>query len=736
MKQTLLATLIATCCTLGDGIPHTFAASATAQGEPDRSQIISNWRYIIKLSSTAQPTSPDPGLQKLALDGKLVYSVKATAKGKTWHRLRLGFFNDRKQAEQALQQLQGLYRSAWVSKVHPREKEQLLAGDYSTYLLTREGPLSLVSLQADSAADYAAASTLYDGYQLRKVASHTTAEPTGTAAAPAAATSSPAPTAEEQRLQQLMERARQAMVDQQYNRAIELYNNVLREAENPYSAQALEFMGLALERRGLDARARRTYQQFLERYPEHEGVPRVQQRLDALITAAAPPKQQLRARKEQKSPEWEFYGGISQFYRRDENTTEIEDNEETAVTRSSLTSDLYLTGRRRSDTWDMRTRFAGGYEADFLEGDENELRISTLYFDTQHLASGHTFRIGRQSESKGGLLGRFDGATYGHAINDQVRVNLVAGFPVETSTVEQIDTDRYFYGINADLGTFAESWDFNVFFIEQQNEDILDRRAIGGEVRYFKDRKTLFSLVDYDIFYDELNTFLLVGSWTTETEQIFNVSFNYRKSPILTTNNAIISQGVDDLAELLATGVTESEAQQLADDRTAESRSLTVGMVQPINDQFQLSGDITLSDFGSTPASGGVEATEGTDTEVSYFIQGIGSDLLKDGDIAIVGFRYSDLTDSQRFNLSINTRYPISEEWRINPRLQLEYRTFDEDDDADQWIARPSLRMDYRFTRRARFELDVGGEWSSRELNDTTTDTRSYFIFFGYRYDF
>lgn len=728
MKQPLFAILIATCCALGNGGNPTFAATFEALTSSQHNGSTRDWRYMIKLSAAKEPTLPDKQLHQLKMKDRLIYRVRTRVKGNTWYRLRLGFFNSRPQAEQALRKLKGVYPNAWIASVHPREKERLLTGEYRAWLMTPNGYQPLISGQSQP---YRASTTVYSdaGYQLRKVASHTNA-PAQTDIAPA-----PPPTAEAQRLQQLMQRARQAMVDQQYNRAIELYNNVLREAENEHSAQALEFMGLALERRGLNTRALRAYQQFLDKYPEHEGVPRVQQRRDALITAAAPPKQQLRARQQQKSPEWQFYGGVSQFYRRDENTTEIDDNEETAVTRSALTSDLYLTGRRRSDTWDMRTRFSGGYEADFLDGDENELRISTLYFDTQHLASGHTFRIGRQSESKGGLLGRFDGVTYGHYINDQVRINLVAGFPVETSTVETIDTDRYFYGINTDLGTFAESWDYNVFFIEQQNEGLLDRRAIGGEVRYFKENRTLFSLVDYDISYDQLNTFLLVGSWTTENERIYNLSFNYRNSPILTTNNAFISQGFDELGEFLATGISEDEARQLAEDRTAVSRSLTLGVVQPIDEQFQLSGDITISDFGSTPASGGVEATEGTDTEVSWFIQGIGSDLIKPGDIAILSFRYSDRTNSKRYNLSINTRYPVSEELRINPRLQLEYRTFDEDD-TDQWIARPSFRADYRFTRRTRFEFELGGEWSSRELNDTTAETRSYFILFGYRYDF
>ena len=42
----------------------------------------------------------------------------------------------------------------------------------------------------------------------------------------------------------------------------------------------------------------------------------------------------------------------------------------------------------------------------------------------------------------------------------------------------------------------------------------LDRRAVGGEARYFDPVKSLLSYVDYDISYGQLNTLLLLGNWT------------------------------------------------------------------------------------------------------------------------------------------------------------------------------------------------------------------------------
>ena len=52
---------------------------------------------------------------------------------------------------------------------------------------------------------------------------------------------------------------------------------------------------------------------------------------------------------------------------------------------------------------------------------------------------------------------------------------------------------------------------------------------------------------------------------------------------------------------------TEEEVRQLAMDRTAKSRSGTLGVTQDLNDNYQLSFEVTASKLSGTPASGGVD---------------------------------------------------------------------------------------------------------------------------------
>jgi hypothetical protein len=135
------------------------------------------------------------------------------------------------------------------------------------------------------------------------------------------------------------------------------------------------------------------------------------------------------------------------------------------------------------------------------------------------------------------------------------------------------------------------------------------------------------------------------------------------------------------------------------------------------------------------PASAGVDALSGTDNELSYDLQLIGSGILKEADSAILSLRYFDGTTSKRTSVGIDMRYPITRNFRFNPRFRLDLRKSIRDD-TDQTIYRPSVKLTYRMKRKIHFEMELAGEWSTRELtNGNEEETRGLFGTLGYRID-
>ena len=718
--------------------------------------------YAINLSSVKTEINEKnlPALQQF--DDYLVYSSRATIDGTTWHRLRIGFFQTQAEAELLRQQLVGFYPSAATIKVARKERyvaagipdpgpaDLNIAGEINIRKTpasdipevdalkaqtTTETQIAEVE-QKDSTTDKtdstestaAGMAIVTPVTPVLPVTPDTPVEDAGSASEVFMITRGE-PLPGDEKIAALMEEARQAMAKGDYSRAIALYNKVLQMPPNPYQQDALEFMGLARERKGQLAFAKSEYEKFLELYPEGDAAVRVRQRLAGLLTARDKPKEELSKTARNKSrSDWDFFGGISQYYRRDVNNT---DEQGDVITQSSLISNLDFTARRRTDKYSFGSRISAGYLEDFTEDGDNETRVSSLYFDLADSGKKYFFRGGRQSRSTGGVLGRFDGGLFSYQFNKKFKANIVAGFPVDSSK-DALESSRKLYGASLDISSLAKGWDFTTYAIEQSNSNLTDRRAVGAEARYFDPRKSLFSLVDYDVFYGSVNNALVLGSLTLENKTTLSMTLDYRNSPILTTNNALQGQQVDDI-ENLQDLFSDDEIYDLAEDRTANSSTITLSASYPFNNQYQINTDISYSEFSETPASGGVEVVPGTES-LFFSTQLIGSSLLKDGDISILGLRYSDTDTASTTSLSLNTRYPVSQNFRINPRLRFDLRQ-NKSDSSKQVTTAPSLRLDYRWKRRLRFEMDIGGEFSSRDLPETD-DSKSYFLNLGYRYDF
>jgi tetratricopeptide (TPR) repeat protein len=542
------------------------------------------------------------------------------------------------------------------------------------------------------------------------------------------------PQVSEERLAQLMEEAAKAVTRGDHRQAVEYYTKILEYPRHRFSQEAQELLGLARERAGQLAHARAEYEKYLELYPKGEGADRVRQRLAGLLTARATPQEKLpetRAPQAATAATTDIHGSLSQFYQRSENFTDQGGN---VVTRSLLSTDLDFAVRRRTAAYQLSSVFSGGYDHSFLADDGSDFTLSRLYLDVLHRQRGISARLGRETRSTDGVLGRFDGAVLGYQPFRPIKVNALFGFPVDDpSQFSEYETNKYFYGASLDLGTFAERWNFNLYAIQQEAEGILDRQAVGADARYVDAGGSLFALVDYDVSYDELNTILAVANWIFPDRTTFYISFDQRKTPILTTSNALIGQPVDSLSALLRT-LSEDEVRDLARDRTATSRSLMLGITRPLGEKLQVGGDVTVSESTGTPASGGVEAVPATGYEYFFSFHLVGSNLIKDGDVAIVALRYSNTSSADTIGLDLNIRYPLGREWRINPKIQVDYRQL-HPDDTDEVKIRPALTIDYYLMRLVRLQVEAGVDWTPKWLSNDT-ENMDFFLTVGYGIDF
>ncbi len=385
---------------------------------------------------------------------------------------------------------------------------------------------------------------------------------------------------------------RQAMLNHDYEEAIRIYTRLVQEP-GEQRAEARELLGLARERNGQAAYARAEYQAYLVEFPDGEGARRVQQRLNALVAAAAAPRTCCVSEPTARGP-WQVASGVSQYYQKD--IDQFDQDQPKLVSLEALLTDIDFSVRRTGERVNLQTRVSASNYYDLTDrpasGYFTPNRVTYAYFDVDDARNKWALRVGRQTLHDWGVLGRFDGAHFWYEWAPNRRVHFTTGYPVE-STRYGVQTDRRFYGAAVDFDHLIGSWDFSTFINTQTIEGIADRQAFGAEVRYLDQRRSFMSMLDYDTLYGTLNTALMLGTWRFQNRLTLTALVDHRMSPVLTTRNALIGQPVTTIDDMLRV-LTEDEVQQIARDRTPQSNTATLGFSKPLFQRFQLNGDVTI----------------------------------------------------------------------------------------------------------------------------------------------
>jgi len=524
-----------------------------------------------------------------------------------------------------------------------------------------------------------------------------------------------------------MQKARAALAAGDAATAISIYRALLQQPQHPLQQDALEFFGVASERAGHYDDAAGIYRSYLQKYPKTAETRRVKARLAGieLMAAATPAPLREKTARDQEPMQW--YGVFSNSWQQYQSK---DDDNGNRTLQSELMTDLDINGRYRNEDFDTRVVFSGGYQRDFENDFYNDhpSRLRRAYADVFAKRSGQQFRIGRQNTNGEGVLGRFDGVRYSKSIGNTFRVNALAGLPVINTRDVKLNGDAQLYGMSLDIDTPDSAWQGNVFATEQTANGFVDRRAVGGELNYLKPSYSLLTYLDYDVFFSELNTAMINGNWFGDKESHAYFSADYRRSPVLTVSNALIGQFFDDLDGLSNNGFTTSELEEIALDRTAVSTSFATGYSRRVHKNYRLAIDTSAWKLSATDASAGVVGFEGTDLETDLRLQLIGNDLMIERDLVWLTLRYADLTNSNLYSVTAETRLPLTRSVRLRPKLLVYRRDYSDVDGSDTSV-QPQVRLEYQPVPSWFFETDIGYELLSSERSGEQFDRQDLFIY-------
>ncbi len=572
----------------------------------------------------------------------------------------------------------------------------------------------------------------------------------------------------------LMKLGHKALIAGENEQALGIFNALLNLPPNKQSQAAQEWIGVARQRSREYEKAKAEYELYLKLYPEGEDAARVRQRLASLQEVINQRAQAKTARSAKKIDEKRVYGSVYSYYYGGYSQTETTDKVANSTTnRSSHDQSLSqtafdVTGRYRKDEYDNKFVVRGTYSYNLLALDDDRRNISrlrALYYE--HSSQDSYFvRVGRQPGNTGGVLDfRFDGAWVRYvAVPQFFNVNLIAGQPRQFSLTSNFvpddprnfraDLKRYFYGVNVDIGPIGQAWNSNLYFINQMVNGVVDRRAVGTELRYAANGKNAFSLIDYDVSYNVLNVAMLNGTWVTEGTT-YTLLADHRKTPYLQTTNALFGTPGAQLTNINTTN--ESLLREQAKAVTATSDLFLVGVLHSVSKDWQLGGDfrynkisgtgqtnclvilpgtttLFLNPNAQTDAACSLQAQPGSGSILTYTAQAIGTKFPFENTTFVANASYITSPAYRAQSLTINSLA------RFGPQLQVDgfvllYHQKDSFD-VDLYRATPTIRMNYRFFDDWTFEASGGYEKTLTNSPQQKDSTARQFFFFGLRRDF
>jgi hypothetical protein len=565
-----------------------------------------------------------------------------------------------------------------------------------------------------------------------------------------------AASAEARKIGQMMKDGREALTKGDNMRAIEIFNALLKMPENPQTQDAQEFLGLALERAGMTAQAGVEYGLYLKRYPTGEGADRV--RLRVANIAPAEEAKSIAAMRQTREPgggEWSANGTLSQdyFFGKSQTTQLISSSTgptvppiDNRVDLNYLSTRGSITGRYRSDRYEDQLVFDGDFSHTFMDAAQSKPRAGSFYGEIKDKKIDYSVKLGRQSASSGGVLGRFDGAQFGLKLAPQFRIHAVAGVPVDTIAP---NSSRMFGGTSLEMGTFAQHWNSTAYFIQQQVDGIVDRQALGMELRFFHQRGSFFSLMDYDVYHKAPNLFLLQGTLMLPDTTSINMLMDIRKSPYMLTTSALAYTGPmpdgkypTSIAQLIQEkGWSEAYLTERIKAFAPTVKTFSLSASHPLSQKLQIGADFSTSSTSATPAIGNDPAASdyypgsaASGTSFNYSLNLVGSRLLLKEDTSILSFGLGTSPTSTVTNLGFTVRAPHSSRGYVNASLRWTRQSTTTGSNSEHLT--PSVRMDLRLAKGITIEAEYQKEFTASRSPSYADNTNRDFYRVGGRWDF
>jgi hypothetical protein len=298
-----------------------------------------------------------------------------------------------------------------------------------------------------------------------------------------------------------------------------------------------------------------------------------------------------------------------------------------------------------------------------------------------------------------------------------------------------------FYGLSLEAEALTPELSGNVYAIQQTIDGEVDRRALGTELRWFRDGRSLSGQLDYDIALRGLNIATLQGTWQLPDTSTYNILFDRRAVPIRTLGNMLFFQDptlatpARSLPDLLA-ATPLSVLRERASGVTPMQTQASLGFTRPIVENWQGGADLRYTKIDAIPAVPVIlpDGQPGTGNLWSFGLQAIGSNLFSLRDTHVFAATHLTGPTFRGTLLSYNNLTSLNGQWQLEPALRYYTQTDSTGTRLRRWT--PVLRTLFRVQEMFTVETEFTYEMTRTTGPLRNEDANRLFFYLGGRYHF
>jgi len=491
--------------------------------------------------------------------------------------------------------------------------------------------------------------------------------------------------------------------------AIRIFNNLISLPDNPHSRDALELLGLARERNNQLAQAKLIYQQYLAKYQKNDDERiRVKQRLADLLEVKQKPQQKLEKTGKKIHKTFTLTTFSQYFYR---GLTSIE-GQSSASSESQLNSRFSYLWRKRDENREVKHYFYAYNLYDFesrdrvglISSSNEDIIISSAYSRIKDREQNYAMSLGRQTSQGGGVLGRYDGLEMNYGIANKIKWGINVGAPVGIANKDRIQFEKKFISAHVDFDDLIKDWNFSGYGYSQTQDGFTDRQSVGGEVRYFADGISLFSLLDYDVYFSQMTIYLMRLQSKIGANDTF--VFNVDSRRLVEVNNALINGSETSLQQISAI-YSEDQVKENALANTPTSSLSTLGWIHSFQQQWEANVDYTKGVTVLNDRSSSAADSRSIYKALNLLVTKNG--LIQQNDLLFLSFRFSTSDSSDKITDDSSawvSHRLLFTKYRFLSKLKVSHRS--DSDGGLQNIISPSFKINYKLGKDNDLEFEAG----------------------------